>query len=107
MSRIEHLKTFLTESPNDSFLKFAIAKEFEKLNNSEEALKYYLEIEDNDPNYVGLYFHLGKLYFGKGNIRKAYDTFSKGMSIAKSQKDDHAHAELASARMEIDEDDLD
>jgi len=106
MSRIEQLQTFLKESPNDSFITFAIAKEYEKLDELEKAESHYRNIEKNEPEYVGLYYHLGKLLFNANRLQEAWDIYSTGMKIAKSQGDQHALNELAGARMEIDEDDL-
>jgi len=54
--------TFLEASPDDSFLLFAIAKEHEKAGATDEALEYYLKLTATDPDYVGTYYHLGKLY---------------------------------------------
>ncbi len=106
MSRIEQLQSFLKESPKDSFITFAIAKEYEKANDISQAEAYYRAIETNEPEYVGMYYHLGKLLFHKGELRNAYDIYTTGMKIAKSQGDQHALSELAGARMEIDEDDI-
>lgn len=106
MSRIDHLKTFLKESPDDSFLKFALAKEYEKNDDLEKALSFYQQIELDDPQYVGLYYHLGKLHFSQGRLHAALETYNKGMKIAKAQNDQHAFSELATAKLEIDEDDL-
>jgi len=106
MSRIEQLQSFLKESPKDSFITFAIAKEYEKVNDLENAEIYYRAIEKNEPEYVGLYYHLGKLLFNQNRLQEAWDIYSSGMAVAKSQKDQHALNELAGARMEIDEDDI-
>ena len=58
--RLKRLQSFLDASPGDSFILFAIAKEYEKLNQPNEALDHYLTLKSNDPEYVGLYYHLGK-----------------------------------------------
>ncbi|MBT8220336.1 MAG: tetratricopeptide repeat protein [Bacteroidia bacterium] len=107
MSRIEQLKDFLKESPEDSFLRFALAKEYEKSHQTERALAFFTQIANDDPEYVGLYYHLGKLYLNMGEVRKSFDTYTKGMEVARSQDDKHALSELVAARMEIDEDELD
>lgn len=106
MSRIEQLQSFLTESPEDSFLRFAMAKEYEKINDLTKAEEYYRSIEKNEPSYVGMYYHLGKLLMKKGDLQGAWDIYTRGMQTAKDQGDQHALSELAGARMEIDEDDI-
>ncbi|MCR9289522.1 MAG: tetratricopeptide repeat protein [Bacteroidetes bacterium] len=103
--RLEQLYNFLENSPNDSFLLFAIAKEYEKLQDKESALKYYLKLTKEDPDYVGTYYHLGKLYERLDQITTAFFTYKRGMVIAKKINDQHAFSELAGAKMELGDDD--
>jgi len=98
MNRLEQLLNFLAGNPGDSFITFALAKEYEKLGESDQALARYLDIETQDPDYVGLYYHLGKLYETKGEPDKALLTYDKGMAVAKKAGDQHAFNELAGAR---------
>ncbi len=102
--RLQQLQAFLADSPNDSFILFAIAKEYEKLNQTDQALAQYLLLLKNDPNYVGTYYHLGKLYEQKEAFEDAFFTYKKGMSIAKSQGDQHAFSELAGAKLNLGDD---
>ena len=106
MSRIDQIQSFLAESPKDSFLIFALAKEYEKLGDLPSAERYYRSITVEEPSYVGVYYHLGKLLSNTGRLKEAYDIFTAGMTMAKSQNDQHALSELAGARLEIDEDDF-
>ncbi len=103
MKRLEQLKSLLADAPGDSFITFAIAKEYEKIGNTDEALNHYLMIAKNEPNYVGLYYHLGKLYEERSDISTAISTYEKGMEIAKAAGDDHAFSELAGAKMAVDD----
>ena len=99
--------TFLESSPGDSFILFAIAKEYEKMEDSEQALEYYLKIRENDPNYVGLYYHLGKLYEKTGEVNTAFATYKAGMAVARQLGDQHALSELAEAKLMLgDEEDF-
>jgi len=102
MDRLEQLKNLLAGAPDDSFITFAIAKEYEKTGNADEALNHYLMIAEHDPNYVGLYYHLGKLYEERGDMATAISTYENGMKIAKTAGDDHAFSELAGAKMAVD-----
>lgn len=105
--RLEQLMGFLKGSPNEPFILFAIAKEYEGMNNTSEALKYYLQLEENSPNYVGTYYHLGKLYEHLGEDKKAFFTYKKGMQKAQEAGDQHSLSELAGAKLELgDEDDF-
>jgi len=102
MNRLEQLKSLLADAPGDSFITFAIAKEYEKTGDTNEALKHYLMIAEHDPQYVGLYYHLGKLYEERGDIPTAISTYKQGMNIAKAAGDDHAYSELAGAKEMVD-----
>jgi tetratricopeptide (TPR) repeat protein len=106
-ARLEQLFTFLEKSPNEPFILFAVAKEYEKLTEKDKALTYYLKIEESSPTYVGTYYHLGKLYEELGEDAKAFATYKRGMEIAKKAGDQHSLSELAGAKMELgDEDDF-
>lgn len=102
--RLEQLFRFLENSPNDSFILFAVAKEYEKLKDWENALAYYLKITLHDPDYVGVYYHLGKLYEVFQKPDKAFTTYKKGMEIAQKKDDHHAYSELASAKLNLGDD---
>ncbi|RAJ06999.1 tetratricopeptide repeat protein [Chitinophaga skermanii] len=97
MERIEKLKSFLAETPNDSFLKHALALEYIKLGNDDDAQKLFEDILANEPHYVGSYYHLGKLFERKGDQQAAILTYEKGMHIAKEAREMHAYNELQAA----------
>ncbi len=103
MNRLNQLLQFLESTPNDPFLLFAIAKEQEKLGDSDAALDWYLKLQETDPSYVGLYYHLGKLYEGKNELEKAINTYEAGMNVAKAAGDVHALGELAGAKLYLED----
>jgi len=103
-TRLEQLLSFLEGSPKDAFIHFAIAKEYENLDNLDKALSYYQHLEQNNPDYVGTYYHLGKLYEKQEKINEAFSTYKKGMSIAKKLGDQHALSELAGAKLALGDD---
>jgi tetratricopeptide (TPR) repeat protein len=102
--RLEQLMTFLNNSPEEPFVLFAIAKEYEGLGDNEKALEYYLKLETADSDYVGTYYHLGKLYEQINENSKAFSTYKKGIEIAKKIGDQHSLSELAGAKMELGDD---
>ena len=106
-NRLDKLLEFLKNEPNDEFLQYALATEYLRLNDTEKALAYYEKLIANHPDYVGTYYHLGKLY--EALIRKddAIATYEKGMEAARRMRDNHALAELQSVYRQangIDED---
>ena len=94
ISRLDKLLAFIQNEPEDEFLKYALATEYLRLNNSEKALNYYEDLVNNHPNYTGTYYHLGKLYEALKRKDDAISTYEKGMEITKAKRDMHAFSEL-------------
>lgn len=101
MDRIALLKSYLEKTPEDSFLKHALALEYVKLNEDEEAIKLFEELLSQHPDYVGSYYHLGKALEKTGNSAKALATYQKGMEIARQSDDRRAASELQHAADEL------
>ncbi len=99
--RIQHLKSFLEIDPNDSFTRFAIAQEYGKLEDWARVLDIYERLRESDPNYIGVYYHLGKLYQMLGRSSDAERVFSEGIGEANKQGDQHSKSELQGALMEV------
>ena len=94
LSRLDKLLEFLQNEPEDEFLQYALATEYLRLNETDKALTYYENLVDKHPDYVGTYYHLGKLYEALNRKSDAISTYEKGMEIAKSKRDNHAFSEL-------------
>jgi len=101
ITRLQKLEKFLEESPNDSFIKFAIAKEHEGQNRLDKALSFYRDIHENDKEYLGLYYHLGKLYENIDENVLALKTYGEGIELGKSKGDFHAVSELNNAKLNL------
>ncbi|MDR6567672.1 TPR repeat-containing protein [Chitinophaga ginsengisegetis] len=97
MDRIAQIKQFLAATPNDSFLKHALALEYIKLNDDVTARQLFEELLAHEPGYVGSYYHLGKLLERAGDNAAAISTYEKGMAMAKAGNERHAYNELQSA----------
>ncbi|UYQ95183.1 hypothetical protein MKQ68_08755 [Chitinophaga horti] len=97
MSRIDQLAELLTQEPNDSFLKHALALEYIKIGDDVSARRQFEELLANEPGYTGSYYHLGKLLERAGVPEEALATYEKGMAIAKAAGQRHAYNELQSA----------
>ncbi|WP_200878600.1 tetratricopeptide repeat protein [Sphingobacterium sp. SG20118] len=105
--RLEQLQEFLKDSPQDPFLKYAMATEYLKLGNQEEALKGYLDLVTNHSDYVGTYYHLGKLYEKMTRVEEARDIYQKGIVITQKKRNMHALGELRGALNLLDGEDED
>ena len=100
-ARIEQIKTFLNETPDDAFLLYALATEYVSLGNDEDALSLYLVLVSKQPDYFATYYHLGKLYERIGEDGKAEKTYEQGLTITKRLGQKHAHGELRGAYEEL------
>ena len=101
MDRIEKIREMLRENPADSFLCHALALEYIKLGNDGDARKLFETILNNEPGYIGTYYHLAKLLERIGETDNAIKVYEKGMEEAKKVGDDHSLSELRSAFEEL------
>ncbi len=99
--RLQQLKGLLEDSPNDPFLLYAIAKEYEGLGSVEEALRQYKALTDLHPDYVGTYYHYAKLLEKQEETEEALSIYEKGMFVARKIGDTHALGELSNAKMNL------
>lgn len=92
--RLQKLLNFLENEPNDPFLKYALATEYFNLKDYEQALQYYEDLISNHPDYVGTYYHLGKLYEIIDRKEDAIITYKIGMEVSRKAGNMHAFSEL-------------
>ena len=97
MNRIEKLLEYLQQTPNDNFLRHALALEYIKLENDTEAKILFESILKDSPDYIGSYYHLGKLLERNGETNEAITCYEKGMDEAKKLNEQHAYTELQAA----------
>lgn len=92
--RTEQLLAFLKDKPDDPFLLFALAKEYEKLEEPSKALDLYETLARDQPYYIGTYYHYGNLLRVMGKEVEAQEVFQLGMRKAEEVNDEHALSEL-------------
>ena len=96
-SRIDALLAFYAEDPNDPFTRFALAQEYLKAGDTAQGQAYFEGLVADQPEYVGTYYHLGKLYERLGRLPDAIATYERGILVAGRVRDAHARAELQDA----------
>ena len=101
MDRILKLKEYLEANPIDSFLQHALALEYIKIGNDEDARRLFEEILNREPGYVGSYYHLAKLLERMEQPDEAIAVYEKGMEESKKAEDNHAFGELRGAYEEL------
>lgn len=100
-TRIPALAKAVRDHPEDSFYKFTLALELLKIDELKKARVLFEAIRQKDPGYVGVYYHLAKLYEKIGENKNALATYKKGISIAESQNDSHTKSELSAALLNL------
>lgn len=101
--RLELILEMLEKDPNDNFLIYAAALEYQKAGDEKNAVVHLEKLTKNFPDYLGAYYTLGKIYENTGEFDKAVSTYKKGKEIAKKHKDEKTIGELTEALMLLDE----
>jgi tetratricopeptide (TPR) repeat protein len=91
------LRNLLADQPTDPFLNHALALEEIKVGKDESARELFEQLLERNPDYVGSYYHLGKLHERLGDESKAIAVYEMGMEVAKKLSDNHALSELRGA----------
>ncbi|MDQ3142202.1 MAG: tetratricopeptide repeat protein [Bacteroidota bacterium] len=101
MNRKEQILGFLQDDPDQPFLLFALAKEYESEGSIENALHMYNKLYLLQPDYLGLYYHYAQLLKETQQIELAKKLFEEGILKSQAQKDTHSEAELKNALMQL------
>jgi tetratricopeptide (TPR) repeat protein len=94
MSRREQLEAMLVDSPDDTFLQYALAMELDSEGEHERSLELHASLIANDPPYVPSYFMSGQLLSRLDRIEEARQMLLQGIEEARQQGDAHAAAEM-------------
>lgn len=100
-SKIKQLARQIKNNPGDSFSKFALALEFRKEGEFKNARILFEDILSSDPDYVGVYYHLGKLYEALDRLNDAKELYQKGILIADKQQKSRTKKELKEALQQL------
>jgi len=101
MDRIEQLQKMIEQDPEDSFLLFALAKEWSNQAEFQEAITLFLKLKEKNPDYIGCYYHLAKCYEEIDDTEAAKSVYQEGISMASRLNDQHAKSELQNALVNL------
>lgn len=101
MNRIEQLLNYIANTPNDQFLHHALALEYIKVQDYEQAMARFEQNLAINDQYVATYYHYGQLLDKLGKTEAAISIYEKGMVVAKNIGDSHAYGELRSVYEEL------
>lgn len=101
INRIEKLTIFLEKDPNDSFARYALALELQKIGNITEGILQLEHLKATNPDYLGTYYQLGKMYESQQAFEFAEKVYKEGIIKATKANDSHTKSELMSALMNM------
>ena len=97
-ARIEQLKKYLEESPDDPFLYYALALEFMK-ETPERSAEIFRKMLTDYPEYLPVYYHAANCFWELGSTDEARSAFETGIGLAEQQEDSNTLRELRNAYM--------
>lgn len=96
-SRIAVLEQTLQSSPDNSFVRYALAIELSRAGQPEKALDQFQYLLDHQPEYAAAYLQAGMLLSDQGQTERAREVFKKGLEVNRRQGNLHAESEIQSA----------
>ncbi len=99
--RLQSLLEMYSHQPDDSFILFALAKEYVKSGNNELALEMFRKLKSKHPEYTGAYFHMVRLLLEMVMFSEAKQILNEGLAITSKLRDHHAYAELETLKEEL------
>lgn len=94
MSRRQQLEEMLAESPEDTFLRYALAMELENEDENEKSLELHQGLMSGDPPYVPSFFMSGQQLVNLDRVDEAKKILELGIEQANTQGDLHAAGEM-------------
>jgi Tfp pilus assembly protein PilF len=94
MNRRQKLEALLVESPDDSFLQYALAMQCAADGDDPAAVAGMGTLLDRDPHYVPAYFQLAQIVVRQGENDRARQLLTRGIEMARRAGDDHAEGEM-------------
>ncbi|MFC5623781.1 tetratricopeptide repeat protein [Algoriphagus winogradskyi] len=96
LDRIQLLRQFTEEEPENPFNWYALAIEFRE-SNPEEAHNLFAKLLAEHPTYLATYFPAAHLYAEMGDLEQSKLIFEKGIVLSREQKNLKAQQELQNA----------
>ena len=95
-TRLQQLLAFYDDDPTDAFTIYALATEYRTLE-PERAWEFYQKLLGEHPDYVGTYYHAGKLLEQFNKKDEAEKVYRTGLAVARKAGQQHAASELLQA----------
>ena len=100
-SRLTQLFALLSDQPQEIFLHYAIASEYKKVQNWDEAAAWFLRTLALNPSYIAAYYQLAEVYEANGQRSEAKAAYETGIIHAQAAKDLKSISEFKNALMNL------
>jgi len=100
-SRIEKIQAMLVDEPTDTFLRYSLAMEQEKIGQHEASEQGLRGLMADEPPYVPAFFMLGQHLAKRDQVNDARSVLRDGIEQARRQKNDHAAGEMSEFLAEL------
>ena len=94
-TRREKIEAMLADEPNDPFLRYSLAMEWDKEGETEKSLQLYAGLTTEAKPFVPAFFRAAQLLVRLERISEARKYLRDGIDEARGQQDSHAAAEMS------------
>jgi tetratricopeptide (TPR) repeat protein len=101
--RIEKLKELIAKDPKDTFSRYALALEYNGINEPLTAIEILEELLKIDDTYLPAYHQLGQLFGKMNKTKEAKQIYRSGIDLATAQNDDKTAKEMREELEELED----
>ncbi len=100
-SRLEKIQAMLAEETGDTFLRYSLAMEQEKVGEHDASDAGLRDLRQDDPPYIPAFFMAAQHLAKRGRIDEARSILRDGIEQARRQTDTHAASEMGEFLAEL------
>lgn len=93
-SRREKIEALLAAEPNDAFLRYGLAVEYDNEGRHDESIALFESLTRDSPPHVPSFFRGAQLLVRLDRVNEARDWLRRGIEEARRQGDLHAAGEM-------------
>jgi thioredoxin-like negative regulator of GroEL len=94
-TRLQKIEAMLSDDPKDTFLRYSLAMELDKVGENNTSLAKLGELAAEDPPFVPAFFMAGQQLVRLGRVNEARTFLRDGIEAARTQGDTHAAGEMS------------
>lgn len=96
-SRLEMLRAFVAQKPNDPFPRYALAHELKNGGDLAGAWEVFAALMADHADYTATYLHAGNTLVALDRRDEAREVYRRGIEVCRMRGDAHARGELEGA----------